>query len=187
MKKLYIFLFFVIQIGICNADLLIDSQSVSVDFENQEVLFAIVFNRVPDFYTMDEYGRTADNFQYYIDIDCSPVWYGSNFAETVIRGSEIATCGLIVLRNASGESADLTSGGWGEIIGLVPFQLDGTKLTFSASFQEIGDLDGQFSYALHLSSEYGCTSDWIYVSQVPEPATICLLAFGGIFLRKIKS
>ncbi len=184
MKKICIFLFFlVIQVGVCNATFVIDSQSVVVDIGNQEALFTIVFNRIPDFYTLDEFGRPVDGFQYYIDFDCNPVWQGSNFAETIIRGSEIYAYGLIPLRDATGDSADPTSGGWGEIRGLVPYQLDGTKLTFTVSLQGIGDTDGQFGYALQLG-EYGATTDWLYVPEVPEPTTVLLFGLGVMAMRK---
>ena len=90
------------------------------------------------------------------------------------------------MRNAIGHSADPTSGGWGEIGGLVPYQLDGTKLTFTASLQEIGDIDGQFGYALHLC-EYGATTDWLCVPKVPEPATVLLLGLGAMaMIRKLR-
>jgi len=180
MKRRIIFLFFiVVPIELCNATLLIDSQSIAVDMENQEALFTLVFNRVPDFYTLDEHGRTADSFQYYIDFDSSPVWQGANFVETIIRGGEIHAYDQIPFRDQSGTSSDPTSGGWGEIRALVPYQLEGAALTFTASLEEIGDLDGQFGYALHLC-EYGATTDWLYI---PEPATLFLLALGGVILK----
>ena len=182
-KQIIAMILLIAQGGICNATLLINFQSVTVDMENEEVLFTIVFNRDPDFYTVDEYGRQADGFQYYIDFDCNPVWQGAPFTETIIRGPEIHAYGQIPFRNESGTSSDPTSGGWGEIRALVSYQLDGAALTFTASLEEIGDLDGQFGYALHLG-EYGATTDWLYVPCVPEPATVFLLGLGGLALLK---
>lgn len=183
MRKQNIFLvFLVVQIAVCNATLSIDSQSVVVDMPNQEALFTLVFNRTPDFYTLDEYDRQSDGFAYYIDFDCNPVWQGSNFVETIISGGEIHAYGQIPFRNESGTSSDPTSGGWGEIRALVPYQLDEATLTFTVSLEQIGDIDGQFGYALHLG-EYGATTDWLYVPCVPEPATILLFGIGALLLR----
>ncbi len=150
MNKQFIAMILLIAQGeICNAALLINSQSVTVDMENEEVLFAIVFNRDPDFYTVDEHDRQADEFQYYIDFDCNPVQQGVKFqgassAETIVRGGEIYAYDQIPFRNESGTSSDPTSGGWGEIRALVPYQLDGAVLTFTATLETIGDIDGQF-------------------------------------------
>ena len=188
MNKQFIAMILLIAQGeICNAALLINSQSVTVDMENEEVLFAIVFNRDPDFYTVDEHDRQADEFQYYIDFDCNPVQQGVKFqgassAETIVRGGEIYAYDQIPFRNESGTSSDPTSGGWGEIRALVPYQLDGAVLTFTATLETIGDIDGQFGYALGLS-EYGATTDWLYV---PEPATVLLLGIGAVLLRGIR-
>jgi hypothetical protein len=54
------------------AALLVLSQSAEVNLANNSVLFQIEFNRAPDFFTTDEYGRQADSFQYYVDADGFP-------------------------------------------------------------------------------------------------------------------
>ena len=184
-KQIIVTFFLIVHVGICNAALMIDSQSITVDMENEEVLFSIAFNRIPDFYTVDEFGRTADSFQYFIDFDSKPIWQGANFAETVIRGSEIYAYDQIPFRDEVGDSSDPTSGGWGEIRALVPYQLDGTLLTFTATFEEIGDFDGQFSYALYWG-EHGGTNGLLY-AVVPEPTTLLLLGLGGLVLRRRRS
>jgi len=167
--------------GIGYAELFIESESATVDFDNMEVSFNIVFNRAPDFYTLDELGGPADSFQYYIDFDCSPISQGSNFIETIIRGPEIHVYDEIPFRDTLTHSSDPTSGGWGEIRGLVPFELNGREVSFTADLATIGDLDGQFGYGLGLF-EYGIDTDWVYVpvAGIPEPATVLLFGLGAV-------
>lgn len=52
---------------IAQAVLLVESESAVVNLDAKEVLFTIDFNRVPDFFTLDQVGRQADSFQYFID------------------------------------------------------------------------------------------------------------------------
>ena len=54
--------------------------------------FRIVFNRSPDFFTADDLGRQADDFQYYVgsDVPVAPWLYDS-----IVRGGEIHSTGLI--------------------------------------------------------------------------------------------
>ena len=168
--------------GIGYSELFIESESAIVDFDNMEVSFNIVFSRVPDFYTTDEVGRQADSFQYYIDFDSSPIYQGSDsdFIEAIIRGGEIHVYDEIPIRDTLTHSSDPTSGGWGEIRGLVPYELNVRELSFTAGLATIGDLDGQFGYALMLT-EYGGTTDWVYVpvAGIPEPGTVLLLGLGA--------
>ena len=113
-----------------------------------------------------------------------------SYAETIIRGSEINFYGKIPFRDRLGGSSDPTSGGWGEIRALVPYELDGSSLTFTSSLGvAIGDLDGSFSYRL-LLVEYGASSDSLdsRASVVPVPSAVILgslgLTFSGWLLKR---
>ncbi len=169
------------------ATFIIESESVIVDLDTQQASFTIVFNEPPDFYTVDEFGRIAKSFQYYIDFDgllpFPTSMYGSPSFETVIRGVEIHAYGQIPFRNKLGESSDPTSGGWGEIRDLVPYGLSASTLTFSSSLEAIGDLDGFFSYRLDLY-EFGHTTDFLESRSVPEPTTLLLLGLGAVMVRR---
>jgi hypothetical protein len=151
--------FLVSEVASAQAALQINSQSVVVNSDSQEALFTLEFNEAPDFFSVDNVGRQADSFQYFIDADGRlPVFSGSPYfsqLETIIRGEEIHIAGDIRVRNVFGEGG-LNSGGWGAIRGSVPFTLDGTVLKFSTPLSLLGDSDGQFSYRLE-AYEFGAS------------------------------
>ncbi|MFB2875589.1 hypothetical protein [Floridanema aerugineum] len=170
------------------AALMIHSQSAVANLDTQKVIFTIEFNEVPDFFTVDEFNRQADSFQYYIDADGNlPVFGGSPYysgLEAIIRGAEIPVAGDIRVRNVFPSSDEPTSGGWGSFRGSVPYTLNGTVLTFSTPLQLIGDSDGLFSYQL-LLTEFGGSTDYLDAksvvnsTSVPEcSSSLSVLAFG---------
>lgn len=176
---------------IAQAALLVKSESAVVNLDAKEVLFTINFNRVPDFFTVDEVDRQADSFQYYIDpsgelpIFRPPSAY-SNLS-SIIRGEEIHVAGDIRIRDVFPVgSSEPNSGGWGKIRGSVPYSLDGTVFKFSAPLQFIGDSDGVFSYQL-LLTEFGGSTDTLEnkstIASVPEPNfALGALTFGALSL-----
>ncbi|MEH1790612.1 MAG: hypothetical protein V7L23_34885 [Nostoc sp.] len=160
---------------IAQAALFVESESAVVNLDAKEVLFTINFNRAPDFFTVDEFDRQADSFQYFIDpsgelpIFRPPSIY-SNLS-SIIRGEEIHVGGDIPIRDVfSVGPSEPNSGGWGKIRGSVPYSLDGTVLKFSAPLQFIGDSDGLFSYQL-LLTEFGGSSDSVENKSTIETAT----------------
>ncbi|AUB34365.1 PEP-CTERM protein-sorting domain [Nostoc flagelliforme CCNUN1] len=172
--------------------LLSESESAVVNLDAKEVLFTIDFNRVPDFFTLDQVGRQADSFQYFIDpsgelpIFRPPSAY-SNLS-SIIRGEEINVAGDIRIRDVfSVGPLEPNSGGWGKIRGSVPYSLDGTVLKFSAPLQFIGDSDGLFSYRLELY-EFGggggnANENKSIIASVPEPTSaLGALTFGALSL-----
>jgi len=177
------------------AALLVLSQSAEVNLASNSVLFQIEFNRTPDFFTTDEYGRQADSFQYYVDADGGfPIFKGGEFyysnLESIIRGSEIYLGGDVRIRNAFPPDPELSSsGGWGSIRSSVPYTLSGNVFSLLVPLELIGDTDGKFSYQL-LWTEYGGAGGYIDAETVPEPATIfgSFMALGGLaaFQRKNK-
>jgi hypothetical protein len=175
---------------IAQAVLLVESESAVVNLDAQEVSFTINFNRVPDFFTLDEVGRQADSFQYFIDpsgelpIFRPPSAY-SNLS-SIIRGEEIHVSGDIRIRDVfSVGASEPNSGGWGKIRGSSPYSLDGTVLKFSAPLQFIGDSDGLFSYRLGLY-EFGgwnglTNENKSTIASVPEPNfALGVLTFGAL-------
>jgi len=75
-------------------------------------------------------------------------------------------------------------GGWGEIMGSVPFQLSGNALDFSVPFALMGTPGDSFVYRFETFYEgtftgiYNGVSGRQFGSVVPEPATYALMALG---------
>ncbi|OKH29505.1 hypothetical protein NIES2101_43295 [Calothrix sp. HK-06] len=165
---------------------------------NNEVLFTINFNRTPNFLLTDEFGRQADSFQYFIEADGEfPIWRGSPYyseLDAIVRGEEIHVSGNIRFRKALPSSSDPNSGGWGDILGSVPYTLNGNTVSFSAPPQLFGDSDGFFSYGL-LWTEFGGSGGFIKnkslsSKEVHEPASmlgiLTFAAFSASLLIKQK-
>ncbi len=177
---------------IAQAALFVESESALVNLDAKEVLFTINFNKAPDFFTVDEFDRQADSFQYFIDpsgelpIFRPPSAY-SNLS-SIIRGEEIHVSGDVRIRDVfSVDPSEPNSGGWGKIRGSAPYSLDGTVLKFSAPLQFIGDSDGLFSYRLELY-EFGgwnglTNENKSTIASVPEPNfALGALTFGALSL-----
>jgi hypothetical protein len=119
--------------------LAIQSQVAIYNPSTGVVTFRIVFNRFPDFFTTDEVGRQADSFQYFVGSDV-PV--DPQFLDSIIRGEEIHSTGMIPIRNAFPPDPTPGSGGWGTIRGEVPFTLHGPVLSFAAPLSLLTDRTG---------------------------------------------
>jgi hypothetical protein len=141
-----------------------------------DVDFRLRFNRAPDFFTFDEYGRRATFFQYEIRGDLSQA-YPYNY-DSIIRGPEMTASG-IPIRLARPSAPHPPSGGWGAIVAWSDYVLDGDLLTFSAPLDVLSQhtQDGQYTYYL-LTGEYG-GADYYALSEIsgaaiPEPSTLAL-------------
>ena len=101
------------------------------------VTFRITFNRTPDFTTTDDLGRQADEFQYFVgSAEPEAPW----LYDSVIRGGEIHSSGLVRIRNnALVPDPDPASGGWGTVRGDATFVLRGPVLSFSAPLSVVTD------------------------------------------------
>ena len=159
----------------------IASQSAEVDQARNRGSFVLEFNAEPDFYTLDEFGRVKDSFQYEIDGDGPvPGEIPVEDVEAVVRGDEIhATDALRVRAAGPGvePDPDPLSGGWGPVRTTVPFDLDGTRLTFDVPLDALGDAatDGVFSYRV-FTVEYGSMNSIEYASVGAAPNPIPLPA-----------
>ena len=131
------------------------AQSATYNSSSGEVKFTLVFNQSPDFSTTDAFGRQKNSFQYFVIGDAT-LPYPSNF-DSIIRGEEIHSSGLIPIRNAvPPDDSDPASGGWGTIRGEVPYTLRGRVLMFSAPLGLISDHVDAGAVAYHLETyEFG--------------------------------
>ena len=135
------------------------------------VAFSLTFNCVPDFRTVDEYGRSAYNFQFYLatnavvpPTDQDPP---SPYA-CVIRGPEdISVIGEIRVRGNPPELMDTNappnddplSGGWGPVQGSTLYSMTGPTMTFSLPASAL-NVTGSFAYGLLLVTYGGWSTHY---------------------------
>jgi hypothetical protein len=160
------------------------SHNVSVDAISRQTTFTVTFNQPPDFFTADELGRPADGFQFFYDsqpTDGEIDFAGDDVA--IIRGVEIRVDHDIPIRdslNPSGEEFP-NAEGWGETRGAVDYQLDGAMLSFTTSWELLGETDDVFGYRLFALQEGELTSEVTFLSRIVVPLPTPLL-FGAIGL-----
>lgn len=157
--------------GSAGAAIRIESESAEVERGAGIVRFSVRFDGVPDFATVDEFGRVADSFQYEIDGDWrAPLGLPPEGLDAVVRGDEIHVAGDLRIRDAGFAVApdpDPDAGGWGDVRAEVPFELVGTELRFQARLAEVGDEgDGYFAYRV-FTTEYGLTTSEVESRLLP--------------------
>jgi peroxiredoxin len=142
--------------------LVAESHEVSVDEDAGLAHFALVYNREPDFMTMDGQGRQADSFQFHIDTNPEDRGGDSPYPwETIIRGEEIHIGGDIPVRDHSGgPSITPESGGWGPAVGSIPHTVAGTRHSFTVPFRMLNTRTGRFTYRLELYRYGQLTGHW---------------------------
>ena len=127
--------------------------------------FALHFNRMPDFFTLDANQRQADSFQIFVALNpATPNPANPQSVDVLIRGDEIHLAKSIRIRDARPATADPSAGGWGALRGTVLYQLqaegDGTAwLSFDVTYSLLG-IAGQFAYALE-TYNYGAQVDHV--------------------------
>jgi hypothetical protein len=169
--------------GPARADgLIVVAESAVYCADAGEVRFTLTFSRAPDFSTLDEHGRQADSFQYYIHAP----WSEPGLFDVLIRGEEIHVNGDLRVRDRHGDGGPDASG-WGPLRGAAPFRQDGATLTWSLPLAWLADDDGAFHFEIDLA-EYGVSSsDPLFRhSHVAVAGPDCLtvpveaLAWGGL-------
>lgn len=116
-----------------------------------------------------------EGFQFLLDVAPNEE-SGTAFPwEVVARGTEASTANGIPLRDAQAPpvEGDLNSGGWGPVLGVSPYTLDGATVSFSAPNSWVGVGEDGVRYEL-LAMEGGTLVDQF----VPTPTA----AVAGLFL-----
>ena len=166
--------------------LTLEAGSVSAIDNLENVTFTLQFNRAPDFFTCDEFGRQADAFQFYIATTTNiPIFFPPRPYASLIRGGEIHLGDGIIIRNdGPPDDSDPNSGGWGSVRGSVPYSLSGETLSFSVP-ADVLDVQGPFAYSLLLTS-FGAATHNPYTGDsggpilVPEPSLFSLALVAAI-------
>ena len=136
----------------------IDSDSVEFDSTNRTTTFTVRFDSVPDFLTTDLYGRQKDSFQYFVDSRVDGDVFAPNPNVTIVRAEEIHAADALRIRDSMGDDTGATSGGWGPIRAAVPFTISGDTVSFTASWEQLGQTSTRFRYGLE-SYEFGTMND----------------------------
>ena len=155
----------------------IASQSVHLDLPNRQADFSLTFDHAPDFDHPDALGRRHDSFQYEIAPSLSDIQNADLFAITaVVRGDELSATQLPIRSGvADGIDSNPAAGGWGPLIGSVPYHLDGSTITFAAPLDLLGAPDGAFGYRV-FTTNYGSTVSLQMGSAVSLPRAV----WGGL-------
>lgn len=165
---------------------------------SETATFFIQFDRAPDLFTIDEFERQADNFQYWTDSE-APNAIERTYAglrgeiplgtQTVISSREIPFLNQmeIIWPQADSYTGPRDRGSWGSIEGHSAYHLFGDSLlAFTVPLSLLHDTDGRFYYTFE-TYEYGAWSGVDYngvsgkfyaVSPAPEPAQVALLLAG---------
>lgn len=150
------------------------SRSVTVRGDPHAIRFEVVFDRAPDFHSVDSEGRQADSFQFHLDVlPGSGGMHGQSPYpwECIVRGEEIHGTGRILIRDhVRGPSEEPSSGGWGPVVGSVAYTLDGAHQQFDIPFSLLGTTTGEINYSLAVYQHGVAAGEWSGTSEgSPDP------------------
>ena len=164
------------------------AQRVLIDNVAGTATFKLEFDRAPRFFLPHGGGGDQPNaFQVEIDADHNTFDRPLDFndLDTIVRGAEIFRGHGLPIREREGDGGP-ASGGWGPVRTLVPFDVDGSSLTFTAPLASLGDTDGRFRYRV-ITTEGGAMTSEIHAAIIPLPAGVwtglVLLGAAGVATR----
>ncbi len=150
---------------------------------NRTTTFTFTFTDPPDFFTTNELGQPANAFQCFYDADPSDDEVGFVGDDVVIiRGAEIRFANDIPIRESLNETGEEfpNAEGWGEVRGSVDYELDSSTLSFTTSWDLLGESDDNFGYRLFALEQAELTSEVTFLSRilVPLPPPLLLAGVG---------
>ena len=160
------------------------TQVATVDEDAGTATFRLTFDHEPRFFIPDGETEQPDSFQIEIDGDHNTFDHPILFDEidSVVRGAEIYAGDGIPIRDRDGDGGGDggggdQAGGWGPVRAVVPFELDGSTLTFTTGLDTIGDQDGRFRYRV-ITIESGAVTSEINAAIIPVPVAL----WGGVIM-----
>jgi len=169
------------------ADFALVSQDLTVNGKDATASFSLTFNQAPDFTTVDSLGRPANSFQVEFDGAVDPATSLPDDLTAVVRGDEIRLGDGLPIRTPTGDGG-ANSGGWGPVVGTVPFSLTGDTVSFDVPTSELGWTGGQWQASVY-SLAYGDLTAQQTVSSIPTPPAFWaglagLTVVGGLSVRR---
>lgn len=177
------------------------SYGSTVDLNAGTARFSIRFDRRPDLFTVDAYGRQADSFQYWTGATArNPIEaafgavYGLGPADglDVLTAVDIPATGRLTYVDVRdpGYTGPRDSGGWGQVVGRGAYRLDkdGT-VSFEVPLSLLHARDGVFAYGFE-TYQYGAggLADYFGVAgrtYVLAPAPLGPALFGSAPLSPV--
>lgn len=149
------------------ADFTLVSQDLDLSRKDDAVRFTLTFNQAPDFTTVDAQGRPANSFQVEFDGAVDPSTQLPTDMTAIVRGDEIHVANGVRVRTPTGDGGP-DSGGWGPVVGTVPFSLTGNTVSFSVPLEDLGWTGGDWSANI-FSLNYGDLTAQQTVTSIPAP------------------
>ena len=146
------------------------SQDLAMNRSTRSVDFSLTFNQPPDFYHAASDGTPANSFQVEFNGAVDPVTSLPEDLTAVVRGDEIHSAGAIRVRSPRGNGG-AGSGGWGPVVGTVPFTSVGDTVTFAIPTDQLGWSGGAWSATTYSLSAGELTAQRS-VSSVPAPRAV---------------
>ncbi len=130
----------------------------SVSTINGAMLFSLLFNHTPDFATVDQFGRPAESFQWYLTDDLKATRpMGGSVADYIMRGDEMGKSGMVRMCTTAPLGAGCP-GGWGLDLGPIPSQWNPQTLALSFSVPLDNFTGNLYAYDV-ISLKYGAQYD----------------------------